>query len=105
MSMEYEEAIAKLKENHPDLADIRFDISDGELGYVVPFDRPALDIHALQKEINEMLGQKTYVVKFIGYKQVEARSVEEAREFLSRTSPPVVTTVVSINEFSHTTIK
>jgi len=83
--MNYEEAISKLKDNHPDLADIKFDIDNGELGYIIQnFNREPLDIMALQTELNKILGQNVYRARYTCYKEVYARNEDEAMRFLEQ---------------------
>jgi len=82
--MEYSEAIAVLKERHPELYHERFEITNGNLGYDLRHD--VLDIQELQKELNEILGQKEYHGKFVTYRKVYARNESEAKHFLRQES-------------------
>ena len=82
--MNYQEAIEKLKQNHPELATVEFDISDGQLGYIFKSTIIELKILELQKEVNQMLGQKVYRAEYSCFTEVYATSEEEARNFAKR---------------------
>lgn len=80
----YEEAINALKEKYPQYKKLDFDISDGELQWIMDSRYPVYDSHKLQKFVNDFLGQKVYRAEYIGHIDVYARSKEEAKEFVYR---------------------
>jgi len=92
--LEYTKAIELLHNTFPDLKDYkgRFYIENGEL-YHVHVGTGYPDMNKLQKFINQTLGQKTYRVEYLAYKEVYARSVEEANEFVDMESRPKPTRV------------
>ena len=72
----YQEAIDKLKEVYPQFKDVKFDISNGELGYISGAWSlvEQININELQQFVNSFLGQKVYRAEYIGYIDVYARS-------------------------------
>ena len=82
----YEEAINKLKEVYPLYKDVKFDITNGELGYMRGAHKD-IDINELQKFINSFLGQKVYRAEYVAYTHVYARSTDEAIEFSKYIEP------------------
>lgn len=94
----YEEAINKLKEVYPQFKDVKFDISNGELGYISGTWSliEKIDINELQKFVNSFLGQKVYRAEYISYVDVYARSEEEAKEFTRYFNP--IGTWIKVNE-------
>lgn len=91
----YEEAINKIKEVYPHLKDVRFELSNGELSWIMD-SRFDVDIHQLQLFVNDFLGQKVFRTEYIGYIDVYARSEDEAREFTRDIKP--LTTIKKITE-------
>lgn len=91
----YEEAINKIKEVYPHLKDVRFELSNGELSWIMD-SRFDVDIHQLQLFVNDFLGQKVFRTEYVGYIDVYARSEDEAREFTRDIKP--LTTIKKITE-------
>ena len=85
----YQEAIDKLKEVYPQFKDVKFDISNGELGYISGAWSlvEQININELQQFVNSFLGQKVYRAEYIGYIDVYARSEDEAKEFTKDIKP------------------
>jgi len=78
----YAEAIELLKQKYPQYKDVKFDISNGVLGYIR--ENNSVNIDELQKFVNEILGQKVFRAEFTTYLDVYARSREEVQEFISK---------------------
>ena len=85
----YQEAIDKLKEVYPQFKDVKFDICNGELGYISDVWSlvEQININELQQFVNSFLGQKVYRAEYIGYIDVYARSEDEAKEFTKDIKP------------------
>ncbi len=85
----YEEAIIKLKEVYPQFKDVKFDISNGELGYISGAWSliEKINIGEMQEFVNSFLGQKVFRAEYIGYVDVYARSEDEAKEFIKDLKP------------------
>ena len=92
--LEYIKALELLHESFPELQNYkgRFYIENGEL-YHVHAGSGYPDMNMLQKFINQTLGQKAYRVEYIAYKEVYARSIEEANEFVDMEPRPKPTRV------------
>lgn len=85
---EYVLAIEKLKNKYPEYKDVDFELSDGELSYLVSsYSKGYIDMSKMQNEINDILGQKKYTAYLVVYDSCYARSEEEAREFINRRKP------------------
>ena len=90
----YKEAIDKLKEVYPQFKDVRFELSNGELSWIMD-SRFDVDIHQLQLFVNDFLGQKVYRAEYIAYIDVYARSLDEAKEFTNYQKPKGARTKVT----------
>jgi hypothetical protein len=88
----YQQAIDKIKEVYPQFKDVRFTLENGELGWYYD-SRYNVDIHELQKFVNNFLGQKSYRAEYVGYVNVYARSEEEAKEFTNGIKPNVISRI------------
>jgi hypothetical protein len=92
---QYQKAIDKIKEEHPQFKDLRFEICNGELSYFVDSRYPRPNMIELQKFVNSFLGQKVYRTEWVSYIDVYARSEEEAKLFTKYINPkPIMVKVI-----------
>lgn len=98
--VDYDNAINALKEKYPAFKDVNFDITNGVLGYTSGIWCLAkeIDIHELQKFVNEYLGQKVYRIEYTAYVELYARDENEAREFAKNERPkPYISKITETN--------
>lgn len=84
---QYQKAIDKIKEEYPQFKDLRFEICNGVLSYIMDSRYPQPNMNELQKFVNSFLGQKVFRTEWIAYVDVYARSEEEAKEFTNYDRP------------------
>jgi putative heme iron utilization protein len=82
----YEQAIFYIKELYPEYEKVKFDITNGELGYIHGLIYVE-NLKELQIIVNKFLGQKVYRVEFLKVVEVYGRDEEEARLFSEEFKP------------------
>ena len=82
----YEEAIQYIKNLYPEYEKVKFDITNGELGYTYGLIYVE-NLNELQSIVNKFLNQKVYHVEFLKVVEVYGRDEEEARLFSKELKP------------------
>ena len=76
----YDKAIQHIKSLYPEYEKVKFDITNGELGYTIGLIYVE-NLKELQLIVNNFLQQKVYRVEFLKVVEVYGRDEEEARLF------------------------
>lgn len=82
----YEEAIQYIKNLYPEYEKVKFDITNGELGYTLGLIYVE-NLKELQSIVNKFLNQKVYHVEFLKVVEVYGRDEEEAKLFSKEFKP------------------
>ncbi len=102
MTMTETEALTQLQIRYPQYATVRFDVTEGELGYILGAAGLIPEIPEMQIYLNQLLGQKVYRGEYIATTEVYATSPEEARTYLKQRSPKFHT--LTVTETPETTL-
>lgn len=99
----YEEAIDSLKNNHPELKGVKFEICDGVLEYSLGSCPEGIEINMnqMQEKVNQFLGQRKFRVIYTGYKTIYAISEEQVREFAVRDGYKVSSHISKIENYGN----
>ena len=82
----YDKAIQHIKSLYPEYEKVKFDITNGELGYTIGLIYVE-NLKELQLIVNNFLQQKVYRVEFLKVVEVYGRDEEEARLFSKEFKP------------------
>ena len=82
----YEEAIQHIKNLYPEYEKVKFDITNGQLGYTFGLIYVE-NLNELQSIVNKFLNQKVYYVEFLKVVEVCGRDEEEAILFSKEFKP------------------
>ena len=82
----YDKAIEHIKSLYPEYEKVKFDITNGELGYIHGLIYVE-NLKELQLIVNNYLHQKVYRVEFLKVVEVYGRDEEEARLFAKEFKP------------------